>query len=214
MAAALARLECPSLAALPCISPAFPPLCPHAAHPRNLLSRHTHCLQLRPIEWANIVFISAKTGQRVKRVLDAATAASEEHRRRITTSTMNLVLREAQVCMAAFSLFLKLPRLMPQAALGAPPPPPARRCQAAPLLPSCARGSSPSPPTPRVQGWRMPATTANGRRGRIYYGTQARACAPPLRRFVFLHLLLLLRPCAATHPLTPPRAPPVICRRG
>ena len=54
-------------------------------------------MQLRPIEWANIVFISAKTGQRVKRVLDAASAASEEHRRRITTSTMNLVLREAQV---------------------------------------------------------------------------------------------------------------------
>ena len=43
------------------------------------------------------MFISAKTGQRVKRVLDAASAASEEHRRRITTSTMNLVLREAQV---------------------------------------------------------------------------------------------------------------------
>lgn len=74
--------------------------------------------QLRPIEWANIVFISAKTGQRVKRVLDAATAASEEHRRRITTSTMNLVLREAQ-------------------------------------------------------GWRMAPTTGSGRRGRIYYGTQA-----------------------------------------
>jgi predicted GTPase len=54
-------------------------------------------LQLRPIEWANIVFISAKTGQRVKRVLDAASAASAEHRRRVTTSTLNLVLKEAQV---------------------------------------------------------------------------------------------------------------------
>ncbi|PRW61158.1 GTPase Der [Chlorella sorokiniana] len=74
--------------------------------------------QLRPIEWANIVFISAKTGQRVKRVLDAATAASEEHRRRITTSTLNLVLKEAQ-------------------------------------------------------GWQMPPSSGNGRRGRIYYGTQA-----------------------------------------
>ena len=49
------------------------------------------------------MFISAKTGQRVKRVLDAASAASEEHRRRITTSTMNLVLRKAQVCMASLS---------------------------------------------------------------------------------------------------------------
>ncbi|PSC70640.1 GTPase Der [Micractinium conductrix] len=74
--------------------------------------------QLRPIDWANIVFISAKTGQRVKRVLDAATAASEEHRRRVTTSTLNLVLREAQ-------------------------------------------------------GWRMPALSGSGKRGRIYYGTQA-----------------------------------------
>ncbi|EFN51402.1 hypothetical protein CHLNCDRAFT_37436 [Chlorella variabilis] len=73
---------------------------------------------LRPIEWANIVFISAKTGQRVKRVLDAAAAAAAEHRRRITTSTLNLVLKEAQ-------------------------------------------------------GWRMSPTTGSGRRGRIYYGTQA-----------------------------------------
>jgi GTP-binding protein len=54
-------------------------------------------LQLRPIEWANIVFISARTGQRVKRVLDAATAASAEHRRRVSTATLNLVLKEAQV---------------------------------------------------------------------------------------------------------------------
>ena len=35
--------------------------------------------ELRPVEWANIVFTSALTGQRVKRVLDAATAAAEEH---------------------------------------------------------------------------------------------------------------------------------------
>lgn len=57
--------------------------------------------QLRPLEWANIVFISAATGKRVSRVLGAATAAAEEHRRRITTSTLNLVLREAQVSGAA-----------------------------------------------------------------------------------------------------------------
>ena len=43
------------------------------------------------------MFIAAKNGHRVKRVLDAATAASAEHRRRISTSTLNLVLREAQV---------------------------------------------------------------------------------------------------------------------
>lgn len=52
-------------------------------------------VQLRPVEWANIVFTSAVTGQRVKRVLDAVTAAAEEHRRRVTTATLNLVLSDA-----------------------------------------------------------------------------------------------------------------------
>lgn len=74
--------------------------------------------ELRPVEWANIVFTSALTGQRVKRVLDAATAAAEEHRRRITTATLNMVIQDAT-------------------------------------------------------GWRMPPSTGQGRRGRIYYGTQA-----------------------------------------
>lgn len=74
--------------------------------------------QLRPIEWANIVFTSAKTGQRVKRILEAATAAAEEHRRRITTATLNLVLQDASA-------------------------------------------------------WRAPPSTGSGRRGRVYYGTQA-----------------------------------------
>jgi GTPase len=74
--------------------------------------------ELRPVEWANIVFTSAKTGQRVARVLDAATAAAEEHRRRITTATMNLVLQDAT-------------------------------------------------------GWRQPPSSGSGKRGRIYYCTQA-----------------------------------------
>ena len=74
--------------------------------------------QLRLVEWANIVFTSAKTGQRVKRVLEAATAAAEEHRRRITTATLNLVLQDAAA-------------------------------------------------------WRSPPSTGSGRRGRVYYGTQA-----------------------------------------
>ena len=74
--------------------------------------------ELRPIEWANIVFTSALTGQRVKRVLDAATAAAEEHRRRITTATLNMVIQDAT-------------------------------------------------------GWRAPPSTGSGRRGRVYYGTQA-----------------------------------------
>jgi len=74
--------------------------------------------QLRPIEWANVVFTSAKTGQRVKRIFEAATAAAEEHRRRITTATLNLVLQDASA-------------------------------------------------------WRAPPSTGSGRRGRVYYGTQA-----------------------------------------
>lgn len=74
--------------------------------------------QLRPVEWANVVFTSAKTGQRVKRVLDAAIAAAAEHRRRITTATLNLVIQDAT-------------------------------------------------------GWRSPPSTGSGKRGKIYYGTQA-----------------------------------------
>lgn len=34
-------------------------------------------------------------GQRVSKILDAATAASEEHRRRISTATINMVVRDA-----------------------------------------------------------------------------------------------------------------------
>ena len=61
-----------------------------------------------------------------------------------------------------------------------------------------------------LQGWRMPATTANGRRGRIYYGTQARTRAfLALRctavRCLFLQLLL-------SSPSSPPTHPPVVCR--
>lgn len=74
--------------------------------------------ELRPVEWANIVFTSALTGQRVKRVLDAAAAAAEEHRRRITTATLNMVIQDAT-------------------------------------------------------GWRAPPSSGQGRRGRVYYGTQA-----------------------------------------
>jgi len=36
--------------------------------------------QLRPIDWALVVFTSATTGQRVARVLDAVAAAAEQHR--------------------------------------------------------------------------------------------------------------------------------------
>jgi len=49
---------------------------------------------LRPIDWANVVFISAKLGQKIKNLIQAITAAGVEHRRRISTSTINLILSE------------------------------------------------------------------------------------------------------------------------
>jgi GTP-binding protein len=85
--------------------------------------------QLRPVEWANVVFTSARTGQRVTKVLDAATAAAEEHRRRITTATLNLVVQDAV-------------------------------------------------------GWRSPPSAGSGKRGRIYYGTQAGVQPPSFVLFV------------------------------
>jgi len=51
--------------------------------------------RLRPLSWATAVFTSATSGQRVGTLLDAAAAASAEHRRRVSTATLNLVLREA-----------------------------------------------------------------------------------------------------------------------
>lgn len=50
---------------------------------------------LRPISWATVVFTSATTGQRVNKILDAATEAGKEHGRRVSTATMNMVLQEA-----------------------------------------------------------------------------------------------------------------------
>lgn len=51
--------------------------------------------QLRPINWAQVVFTSAVTGQRLPKILDAVQAAGEQHRRRVTTATLNMVVREA-----------------------------------------------------------------------------------------------------------------------
>ncbi len=46
-------------------------------------------------EWANIIFISAKTGQRVEKILDLVNVAAEQHKRRVSTSVINEVLEEA-----------------------------------------------------------------------------------------------------------------------
>ncbi|MBF2026154.1 MAG: ribosome biogenesis GTPase Der [Oscillatoriales cyanobacterium C42_A2020_001] len=51
--------------------------------------------RLHFIEWAEIIFISAQTGQRVEKILDLVNVAAEQHRRRVTTSVINEVLEEA-----------------------------------------------------------------------------------------------------------------------
>ena len=47
------------------------------------------------MEWAQIIFISAMTGQRVNKILDLVDTAAESHRRRVSTSVINEVLEEA-----------------------------------------------------------------------------------------------------------------------
>ncbi|EKQ68084.1 ribosome-associated GTPase EngA [Leptolyngbyaceae cyanobacterium JSC-12] len=51
--------------------------------------------RLHFIEWAEVIFISAKTGQRVEKILDLVNGAAEQHRRRVTTSVINEVLEDA-----------------------------------------------------------------------------------------------------------------------
>jgi GTPase len=47
------------------------------------------------MEWAEMIFVSAMTGQRVNKILDLVDVAAESHRRRVTTSVINEVLEEA-----------------------------------------------------------------------------------------------------------------------
>ena len=47
------------------------------------------------MEWAQVIFVSAMTGQRVNKILDLVDGAAESHRRRVTTSVINEVLEEA-----------------------------------------------------------------------------------------------------------------------
>ena len=47
------------------------------------------------MEWAQMIFVSAMTGQRVNKILDLVDLAAESHRRRVTTSVINEVLEEA-----------------------------------------------------------------------------------------------------------------------
>lgn len=47
------------------------------------------------MDWAEIIFVSAHTGQRVSKIFDLIKSAAAEHRRRVSTSVINEVIQEA-----------------------------------------------------------------------------------------------------------------------
>jgi GTPase len=51
--------------------------------------------RLHFFDWADMIFISAQTGQRVEKILDLVNVAAEQHRRRVSTSVINEVLEDA-----------------------------------------------------------------------------------------------------------------------
>ena len=51
--------------------------------------------ELPPVRWAPILFLSAATGQRVGKIYEAIDAAIAAHRKRISTSVLNEILRDA-----------------------------------------------------------------------------------------------------------------------
>jgi len=51
--------------------------------------------ELPQVRWAPIIFVSAATGQRCGKIYDAVDSAVRAHRRRISTSVLNEVLRDA-----------------------------------------------------------------------------------------------------------------------
>jgi GTP-binding protein len=63
----------------------------------NTIYQYQRMLQDRLyfMDWAESIFISAMTGQRVEKILDLVDAAVGEHRRRVSTSVINEVLEEA-----------------------------------------------------------------------------------------------------------------------
>ncbi|MBD2089442.1 ribosome biogenesis GTPase Der [Microcoleus sp. FACHB-1515] len=46
-------------------------------------------------DWAETIFVSAQTGQRVEKILELVNTAAEQHKRRVSTSVINEVLEEA-----------------------------------------------------------------------------------------------------------------------
>ncbi|ERN42321.1 ribosome-associated GTPase EngA [Rubidibacter lacunae KORDI 51-2] len=51
--------------------------------------------RLHFMDWAEAIFASAQSGQRVGKILDLVDVAAAEHRRRVSTATINEVLQEA-----------------------------------------------------------------------------------------------------------------------
>lgn len=51
--------------------------------------------RLHFVDWADMLFVSALTGQRVEKILDLVNTAAEQHRRRVPTSVINEVLEDA-----------------------------------------------------------------------------------------------------------------------
>lgn len=47
------------------------------------------------LDWADMIFVSAMTGQRVEKIFNLADKAAEEHRRRVSTAVINEVIEEA-----------------------------------------------------------------------------------------------------------------------
>ncbi|MDX2100171.1 MAG: ribosome biogenesis GTPase Der [Leptolyngbyaceae cyanobacterium bins.59] len=47
------------------------------------------------VEWAEMIFVSALTGQRVEKILDLVNTAAEQHRRRVSTAVINEALEDA-----------------------------------------------------------------------------------------------------------------------
>ncbi|MBE9139080.1 ribosome biogenesis GTPase Der [Nodosilinea sp. LEGE 07088] len=56
---------------------------------------HQISARLNFLDWAKRIFVSAKTGQRVPKILELVDQAVEQHRRRVTTSVVNEVLEDA-----------------------------------------------------------------------------------------------------------------------
>jgi len=51
--------------------------------------------RLHFLDWADNIFVSAQTGQRVEKILDLVEAAATEHKRRVSTAVINEVLEES-----------------------------------------------------------------------------------------------------------------------